>query len=957
MKGVHFYDYGVDHGGHRAGACRACIVVLIVLSCIASVFDLHPGTARAWVGETWGNETRSTMLSVASQMADGTWTTSTAFTNYMYGSQTYNFLTGVTYTGIPYTQNRNGGVQDTWTSFQKVLGAADVAYQASYYGLGNDCSGFVSICWKLGERLNTTGFYNDANGAHTYCFAMPDGIGGAYQAYLRNDLRPGDALVNSGSHIIMVKSVNASGVISYENTPPTARSRQWYWTGPESSCGLSSYLPIRRKQITGDTPTAPANPTATAASSSSIQVTWEDRSLGETYFRVYRSTDGSNFTQIAAVPANTTSYLDSGLQANTKYYYKICSLVWPDSESVSSNITYATTGRVPSEPTVTTNAATSVTQTGATLNGTVNPNGDSTYAYFQWGLTTTYGTTTTARSLGSGTSNVSVADALTGLTPNTLYHFRVVAYDTSLVNQYGSDLTFTTVAAVDYGEPKSTHTWLDFPAGTSNVQSYDVDVCIDAFPENPDPAWLYYFAIQVDFSEDGGGAHGGLQWASGGEKANWGGYDLRYAGDVQSIVLDQPWATGVWYRYHVARGTQQPDGTWAWGFWITDLSTGTSRYLGDIYSKGSSISGCLVWMETGYGVVATTPRAQVRWRNPTFTFGPLLTAGHPVAGYATYNGTCVEPHTTDQQIVSSSPREWIQLTNAPVRTTPADTYLWQDPVFTLTLHSSPLAGGSIAHAPELASYPSGTSVTLTATPATGYTFTGWSGDLTGTTNPVTITMTGNKTVTATFAPTGTSATVTVGSATVSPLGSAIIDVTATIPAGANIGAAQFTLSYDSTKLSVPASEVHIDVPTFMSAANNPSSSALVVGWTASDLMSGVPGPTVVLAHVTVHALSGLPAGTSTPIVLTVNALGDVNGTPYTVATLDGSVGVTAGVLRGDVDGSGAVTMLDALMAGRAAVGIAPLTGSAFTAADLNGDGSITMLDVLMVARIAVGIDH
>ena len=525
------------------------------------------------------------------------------------------------------------------------------------------------------------------------------------------------------------------------------------------------------------------------------------------------------------------------------------------------------------------------------------------------------------------------------------------------MNQYGSDLTFTTVAAVDYGEPKSTHTWLDFPAGTSNVQSYDVDVCIDAFPENPDPAWLYYFAIQVDFSEDGGGAHGGLQWASGGEKANWGGYDLRYAGDVQSIVLDQPWATGVWYRYHVARGTQQPDGTWAWGFWITDLSTGTSRYLGDIYSKGSSISGCLVWMETGYGVVATTPRAQVRWRNPTFTFGPLLTAGHPVAGYATYNGTCVEPHTTDQQIVSSSPREWIQLTNAPVRTTPADTYLWQDPVFTLTLHSSPLAGGSIAHAPELASYPSGTSVTLTATPATGYTFTGWSGDLTGTTNPVTITMTGNKTVTATFAPTGTSATVTVGSATVSPLGSAIIDVTATIPAGANIGAAQFTLSYDSTKLSVPASEVHIDVPTFMSAANNPSSSALVVGWTASDLMSGVPGPTVVLAHVTVHALSGLPAGTSTPIVLTVNALGDVNGTPYTVATLDGSVGVTAGVLRGDVDGSGAVTMLDALMAGRAAVGIAPLTGSAFTAADLNGDGSITMLDVLMVARIAVGIDH
>jgi len=45
---------------------------------------------------------------------------------------------------------------------------------------------------------------------------------------------------------------------------------------------------------------------------------------------------------------------------------------------------------------------------------------------------------------------------------------------------------------------------------------------------------------------------------------------------------------------------------------------------------------------------------------------------------------------------------------------------------------------------------SGTTVRLTATPAVGYIFTGWSGDFTGTTNPVTITMNANKTVTATF---------------------------------------------------------------------------------------------------------------------------------------------------------------------------------------------------------------
>ena len=43
-------------------------------------------------------------------------------------------------------------------------------------------------------------------------------------------------------------------------------------------------------------------------------------------------------------------------------------------------------------------------------------------------------------------------------------------------------------------------------------------------------------------------------------------------------------------------------------------------------------------------------------------------------------------------------------------------------------------------------------MTLTANPSSGYEFTGWGGDLGGTTNPTTITMDGDKTVTAAFAP-------------------------------------------------------------------------------------------------------------------------------------------------------------------------------------------------------------
>lgn len=58
--------------------------------------------------------------------------------------------------------------------------------------------------------------------------------------------------------------------------------------------------------------------------------------------------------------------------------------------------------------------------------------------------------------------------------------------------------------------------------------------------------------------------------------------------------------------------------------------------------------------------------------------------------------------------------------------------------------------GSVTRNPNQVNYTSGTSITLTATPATGYKFSGWSGAATGTTNPLTVIMTGNKSITANF---------------------------------------------------------------------------------------------------------------------------------------------------------------------------------------------------------------
>ena len=95
-------------------------------------------------------------------------------------------------------------------------------------------------------------------------------------------------------------------------------------------------------------------------------------------------------------------------------------------------------------PTATTSAATSVSSTSATLNGTVNPNGASTTVTFEYGTTTSYGNAVTAsQSPLSGSSAQSVSANVSGLTPGSAYHFRVKATN-SAGTSYGSDVTFTT---------------------------------------------------------------------------------------------------------------------------------------------------------------------------------------------------------------------------------------------------------------------------------------------------------------------------------------------------------------------------------------------------------------------------------------------------------------------------------------------------------------------------------
>jgi hypothetical protein len=161
------------------------------------------------------------------------------------------------------------------------------------------------------------------------------------------------------------------------------------------------------------------------------------------YFRYGLTTNYGNFTATNSLPAtNATlllSNLISSLSPNALYHYQLVgSNVAGASLGVDS--TFTATFAVPAVATL---GASDVTATNATLNGTVNPNGDATTAYFQYGLTTNYGSFSDTISLPATNSTVSVSNLISSLSGGATYHFQIVGFNSGGTN-LGVDATFTT---------------------------------------------------------------------------------------------------------------------------------------------------------------------------------------------------------------------------------------------------------------------------------------------------------------------------------------------------------------------------------------------------------------------------------------------------------------------------------------------------------------------------------
>ncbi|MCY2951726.1 MAG: alkaline phosphatase family protein [Planctomycetota bacterium] len=91
--------------------------------------------------------------------------------------------------------------------------------------------------------------------------------------------------------------------------------------------------------IDGLAPTAPTSLTGTALSGLQIRLNWVDNSNNELNFLIERSTNGTSFTQVGSVAANVTTFTNTGLSANTWYWYRVRAYRVIDGVNVYSSYT------------------------------------------------------------------------------------------------------------------------------------------------------------------------------------------------------------------------------------------------------------------------------------------------------------------------------------------------------------------------------------------------------------------------------------------------------------------------------------------------------------------------------------------------------------------------------------------------------------------------------------------
>ncbi|MDQ3665648.1 MAG: fibronectin type III domain-containing protein, partial [Acidobacteriota bacterium] len=253
-----------------------------------------------------------------------------------------------------------------------------------------------------------------------------------------------------------------ANVVNYSNTVLTAGATYQYRVRAYNSGGDSAYS--NTASVTTPAPTAPAAPsslTATAASSTQINLAWVDNSTDENGFRIERCQDAgcTTFVEVGQVGAGVTSYNNTGLSASTLYRYQVRAFN-AGGNSPYSNIAQATTQppSAPAAPSGLTASAASSTQINLVwVDNSTNEDG------FRIERCQGAGCATFTEIATVGANVISYSN--TGLTAATTYQYRVRGYNGGGNSAFSNTATATTTAAAP--QPPTAPTSLTATAASS----------------------------------------------------------------------------------------------------------------------------------------------------------------------------------------------------------------------------------------------------------------------------------------------------------------------------------------------------------------------------------------------------------------------------------------------------------------------------------------------------------
>jgi len=214
----------------------------------------------------------------------------------------------------------------------------------------------------------------------------------------------------------------ATNTTSYSDNNLTPNTQYCYQVRAYNSAGNSNYSNESCATTSDVPPNDPTNLSATAQSSTQINLSWTDNSDNETGFKIEQKSGSSgNWSEIAQVAANTTSYSDNNLTPNTQYCYQVRAYNSAGSSNYS-NESCATTSDVPPNP-PTNLSVTPQSSTQINLSWTDNSNNESGFKIER--KEGSGGAWSEIAQIGANTTTYNDNN----LTPNTQYFYRVRAYN------------------------------------------------------------------------------------------------------------------------------------------------------------------------------------------------------------------------------------------------------------------------------------------------------------------------------------------------------------------------------------------------------------------------------------------------------------------------------------------------------------------------------------------------